>query len=308
MGVVNQEGTYLAIYRLDGHVMKPCNVYAANSVGWQGTTPGRRFLYNDLRGDFGVDPADVETGDSAESELNRAWDWDGEGRIWRGDQTKASAGAITCYRRTPTADARGGPVSSYGFADKAEFAFAAGAGWSWLSCQRLKYVGGANDTLYLSGYATDDDGTHGGTVARSQATAGTFLARYDDWHGAPRLVWRAALPYDHAGGGAIPKVAISAWDVAGERVFAGHLTGVYERGVPQPTGSGGETVRVLDAATGRLLAATLVPGDAVGGNANWVDMSHGVRAVRRGTGEYVVFVEDVVFHKVIVYRGEMEFP
>jgi hypothetical protein len=50
-----------------------------------------------------------------------------------------------------------------------------------------------------------------------------------------------------------------------------------------------------------------MPSEVVGRNSNWIDRAFGARATRRSNGEYVVFVEDVVLHKTLIYRGMLDF-
>lgn len=84
-------------------------------------------------------------------------------------------------------------------------------------------------------------------------------------------------------------------DIVGQRIFAGFLAG----GV-----NGQETIRVYDTETGSRLG-NLWPGPEIGSNANWFDLAYGIRAFQRSNGEYVVFAEDVVHGKTIIYRGSM---
>ena len=96
-------------------------------------------------------------------------------------------------------------------------------------------------------------------------------------------------------------------DAAGDYVFLGHLTGGQESGVPFTAGPGdGRTVEIWSLATGDHVH-NLMPSEVVGRNSNWIDHAFGVRATRRSNGEYVIFVEDVVLHKTLIYRGMLDF-
>ena len=50
------------------------------------------------------------------------------------------------------------------------------------------------------------------------------------------------------------------------------------------------------------LQGTLQPDQAVGKSSGWVDTPYGIRAARRTGGEYLVFVEEDLDAKVLLYR------
>jgi len=169
---------------------------------------------------------------------------------------------------------------------------------------RVQYVA-ETDTLYVSGWAP-------GTATTHHILAGNRLCRYDDftarqplfparWSLEPR--WTMPLPYDsahtHYG---FPWKCISSWNVAGNRIFLGHLTGVRENGVLMPRHS--DSIHVHRASDGAFLDR-LLPGPEVGASISWIDMNQGIVAVHDAPN-YTVTAEDVWGHKIFVWRGRFE--
>jgi hypothetical protein len=147
---------------------------------------------------------------------------------------------------------------------------------------RVQYVA-ETDTLYVGGW--DASKTLATRPAVDWHCVGNVVARYDHWKAGPRLAWTLPLRlkgmYD----------MIAAWQVAGDRLFAGVM------GTDQ-----GGSIEVYDATTGRGLG-TVKPGLEAGGHSGWLDMPYAVRAFRRADGEYVVLVEDDAYNRVLMYRG-----
>jgi hypothetical protein len=46
----------------------------------------------------------------------------------------------------------------------------------------------------------------------------------------------------------------------------------------------------------------MFPGPEVGGNSGWIDMVHGIHALKTSTGDYLIVVEEDWRGKNIVYR------
>jgi hypothetical protein len=78
--------------------------------------------------------------------------------------------------------------------------------------------------------------------------------------------------------------------VAGQKVFAGMLRTNATEGV-----------YVYDANTG-VQMAVLIPASLGLTPSAWIDGTEMVSAYRRDNGEYLVFVEDNLFAKVLMYR------
>jgi hypothetical protein len=130
--------------------------------------------------------------------------------------------------------------------------------------------------MYLSGQTKDRPISHG-----EWGTAGTVIARYDDWSRAPKLRYRIDLPY--IGG----KQFIVSVAYAGELAFAVDCKSAE--------------VFVYDLRDGSALG-TMKPGPEVHGESGWVDFRDAIRAMRRKDGSYLVFVEEDYKGKSLVYR------
>jgi hypothetical protein len=259
-------------------------IFGANPLqGWVSTQPERgRYIWRDKNGDGNFQTNEFD-GDGQSDEYAVGWDVDGKGNIWHSQEEWVPlSGSIGPVRQFPFQglDAHGNPIYSYATV----VSYPAPSPFKVVT--RLKYIA-EEDALYISGYTRENPGGHEPLRLR----VGTELVRYDKWlKGNRNPRWRIVLPYDPS-----THKVINAFDVVGQRIFAGFLAG---------GANDQETVRVYDSKTGSQLG-NLRPGPEIGGKANWIDMAYGIRAFQRSNGEYVVFVEDVVQGKTIIYRGAM---
>jgi hypothetical protein len=120
------------------------------------------------------------------------------------------------------------------------------------------------------------------------------LACHDHWSDAPRrLRWRIVLPFEKGSHGHESAEPIS-FDVAGDYVFAAYTRGLPADGVKYAYV---KVIRLADGtAVGNLVAEKEL------GEIGLLDLVHSVRAVRRGNGEYVVFLEDDAKAKTVMFR------
>ncbi len=145
---------------------------------------------------------------------------------------------------------------------------------------RLEYVP-ETDTMFLAGYTTDHPHKGG-----EWGVVGTEVLRYENWsQGSRTASTRIVLPYD---GLRDAKKFIKSFAVAGDYVFAGE-------------GREPCAIFVYNAKTG-VPVGKLQPDATVGSNSGWLDFPYAVRAFRRSNGEYLVFVEEDLDAKVILYR------
>ncbi len=145
---------------------------------------------------------------------------------------------------------------------------------------RVEYVP-ETDTMLLSGYTTDHPHTGG-----EWGIVGTEIVRYENWNQGNRTpTTRIVLPYD---GLKDAKKFIKTFAVAGDYVFAGEAR--------EPC-----ALYVYNAKTGASVGK-LQPDATVGSNSGWLDFPYAVRAFKRSNGEYLVFAEEDLDAKVILYR------
>lgn len=143
---------------------------------------------------------------------------------------------------------------------------------------RLEYIV-ETDTLYVSGYTQD-------VTPPSWGLMGGVLARYDGWlrgNRTPRYV--ISMPRDEEG------LFPEEFDVAGDYLFAAMVRGGYGHS---------SLVYAFRADNGEQ-EGVLFPGREVGGNSGWIDMVHGIHALKASDGTYLIVVEEDWRGKNIVY-------
>lgn len=145
---------------------------------------------------------------------------------------------------------------------------------------RAEYVP-ETDTMFLSGYTTDHPHKGG-----EWGIVGTEIVRFEKWNAGNRTPnARVVLPYD---GLKDAKKFIKSFAVAGEYLFAGE-------------GREPCAIYVYNAQTGAAVGK-LQPDATVGSHSGWLDFPYAVRAFRRSNGEYLIFAEEDLDAKVILYR------
>ena len=197
-----------------------------------------------------------------------AIDVDSNGSVWNGS---APGNTIRCY---PCAGWNPDGSARYDW-DK-PLVFPTPEGFTEVA--RVMYIP-ASDSLLISGYTKDQP-------AQSWGLAGSVMRRYDGWvKGARTLAWNADLPQDDTH--LHPKSVAQ----AGDYIFFGAC---------QPTKGVLSVVHVLRLSDGVRIGA--MQPDATAGDRGWIDISHGVRAFKRASGEYLVTVEEVARGKNLLYR------
>jgi len=238
---------------------------------WPAAQPPRgEWLWRDTDGDGKMEAGEfAQPGAGKDAPSGWGWSVDSAGDVWQASDRDG-------LREFPCLglDAHGSPLYSYASLKTmpmpAPFA----------ELCRAEYRP-ETDTMFLSGYTAERPHAGG-----EWGTVGTEIVRYDHWGSAkPAPALRIALPYD---GKRDAQVYIKAMCVAGDFVFA------TESRDP-------ERVFVYDARTGALQGA-MQPGAAVGGSSGWVDTPYGIRAAERTSGEYLIFVEEDLDAKVLLYR------
>ncbi len=239
--------------------------------GWPAGQPTKgEWLWRDTNGDGYMQAGEFQQPGGAK-DAPSLWGWsvDSRGDVWQATDREG----LRCFP-CGGLDAHGSPIYSY--ATMKTFPMPA----PFVDLCRAEYAP-ETDTLTLAGYTTDHPHTGG-----EWGTVGSEIVRYDHWsQGNPQPALRIALPYD---GKRDPQVYIKAMCLAGDYVFA------VESRDP-------ERVFVYDAQTGAL-QGTMQPDETLGRSSGWVDTPYGIRAAKRKNGEYLIFVEEDLDAKVILYR------
>ena len=261
----------LVIYRTTekDEIAVPCGCFAQKHLKgeWPPNQPSQgQWIWIDKNadGDF-----DADEFDSLPKDNPSAWGWwvDGKGDIWQ-------ASDANVVRRFPCQSLSAGGVPIYSFATvQTESAPA-----PFTHLQRIEYFP-ETDTMYLSGYSKEFANRHG-----NWKTTGKVICRYDDWSTKKTLRWELHPPFDEAQDRSKTFGTPVAMSVAGEYLFVAYLKTAE--------------VRIYEAATAKYVG-TLWPGKDMSG---WLDIPYAVRAHRRASGEYLVFVEEDAKAKIIMYR------
>jgi hypothetical protein len=257
----------LLMYRFDGEIAVPCGIFGKGKEDWLANEPtNSSWIWIDANGDGSPQANEYQaTGEKDDSVWG--WDIDSKGDVW----LAAEAGYIKHYRFGGL-NAHSCPVYNTKAVQKTAMP------QPFKTLTRIKYFP-EQDAMYLSGYTSDRPNIDG-----DWGLVGTEIIRYDNWSKTKKIRWRIALPYEVKRD---PKLHIKAMDVAANRVFA----------VSSKTAD----VFVYDATTGKQVQQ-LKPGPEVAGESGWIDIPFGIRAFRRSNGEYLVFVEEDLKAKVLMYR------
>jgi hypothetical protein len=267
----------LAIYRFDGELAVPSAIFSRQHSDWPANQPAiGSWLWHDKNGDGSIQSNEYE-GLGAEDLSLWGWEVDSKGDIWQASE----AGYIKHYRYQGL-DTYGSPI----YTSAASEVIAMPAPFNKL--ERIKYFP-ETDTMYLGGYTTERP-----KVGNEFGILGTEIVRYDNWNTTRNLRYRIFVPYEPAT--EIP-VVTRAMDVAGNSIFAVTSTS-------NANSKGKADVNIYDALSGAFLTK-LSPGSEVYSETGWVDIPYGLRAYRRSSGEYVVFVEEDAKAKTIMYRVKL---
>jgi hypothetical protein len=141
------------------------------------------------------------------------------------------------------------------------------------------------DSLYLFGYLKGEKVDSWGVVGRT-------ARRYDGWLAGKRtLAWTTSLPLTPDGYGKGKPLSAESVAVVGDYLFVGMCK-------PQEGRQYVHILRLKDAG----YVGSLWPGEAVGGQAGWLDMPYAVQGIRRKDGEYLLLVEEDFRGKNLLYR------
>ena len=274
MFMTDQYAGHLSIFQLQGEIAVPSGMISpahTGGSGWMSSVVPQNasFIWRDSNGDGNIQAGEFSDLTTEEAGI---WGWciDGQGNIW---QARETGDGLRIFYLQGT-DTNGNLLY-----DRAHMSVV-GVPAPFTQVERVEYDS-ATDTMYVGGYTAAHPIGNG-----YWGEVGTEIVRYDKWSTGNRTPrWRIVLPYDPANSRTIKAMA-----VAGQRVFAGMLAS-----------SASENVYVYDAGTGAALGQ-LVPGPEVNSSMGWIDGAQNLRAFQRSNGDYLVFVEEVAWEKVLMYR------
>ena len=271
-------GWRFEVYRFnaatDGEIAIPSGTMTDG--GGQNPRLGGETTWRDLNGN-GNPEEDEHFGSGVKGKVAiKSWWIDDVGDMW---QAAAYPGKI---RRFPFGglDKVGNPIWDY----KTMEVFDAPAPFTGRGSAPYRiHYDNTSDTLYLSGY-TEAAPTHQGYDIK---LIGRVMAAFPDWKkGNRKARWTSEL-FDAAGRGSRDPASFR---VAGDFVFVG-----YSGGASRPDSGFLRVFRASDGGhVGRIWA-----GDWASGR---IDVSHGVAAMKRKNGEYLVLVEEDWYARQMLYR------
>ncbi|RDK03915.1 hypothetical protein DLM46_05430 [Paraburkholderia lacunae] len=272
---LDMTSSYLRIYRFAGdqETAIPSGLFALWHIPgpWPPNQPARgEWIWRDTAGKGRFAPHDFEqnTADMRdEGPKLRGWWVDRRGDIWQGTATEG----IRCFPLQGF-DRTGNPVYHYASLRTYD------------TPSRLNHLArlvydDATDTLYLSGSTRQRPFNEANWNG-----AGSLLARYDHWKSG-KPVLRYAIEWPDRG----PEnpLFMTGFAVGGDYLFA-----VESRSA---------VVSVYERDTGREVGH-LAPGPEVGSTSGMMDEAMPISAHRLASGEYLVFVEEDLHGKTIMYR------
>ena len=279
--VSDMTGEYLQVYRFnsqtDGEVAIPCALFARKRAnipdGWPAHQPPKgEWIWRDRNGNGGIDDGEFESNGGQNSA--GIYVPDERGSIWHVDGQQ-----IRCLP-IGGLDDDGVPVWSYKTARV------------WPTppeldqVRRLHYLP-QQDAMILGGNRGEDKNQHWKPM-------GPVLCCYDGWSGnARKLRWQTVLPYEKGTRGHESAEPIS-FDVAGEYVFVAYTRGLKADNLRWAF------VKVLKLSDGSFVGN--FSSESQLGEIGLLDMVESIRAARRSNGEYIVFMEDDLKSKVIMFR------
>jgi len=276
-------GERLEIYRFnsatDGEIAIPSGFLKSGGGGLTNAPEKGEWLWRDLNGN-GNPETDEFSQPASKSNFNiKGWWVDERGDLWQ-----TVFGPPNQIRRFPYAglDAKGNPMWDFGTMQVCEapapFAGKGGAPY------RAEYFPDT-DTLFISGYTTDVP-VHGGHNIK---LIGTSIAAYPNWSKGGRIAKWVNPLFDGSGK---TNRGPTSMRVAGDFIFVGYDGGSYA-----PDSGFVRIFRTSDGGhVGRMWA---------GSNANGrIDITYGVSAIKRKSGEYLVLVEDDWYARLAFYRWQ----
>jgi len=273
----------LQVYRFDlsnhEEIAIPSVLFAKSHLkkketGWPPHQPEKgEWIWRDSNGNGAFDAGEYVT--NGEKNAPGLWGWsvDSEGNVWQATHN-AGIRKFACRGL----DQKGN--LTYEFSSMRTFAMPE----PFTRLERVYYIQ-ETDSLYLPGY-TKSQPHHDGMWK----VMGRVICRYDNWskgNRAPR--WQIIPDYTVDGSWRGKPASMT---VAGDYVFVVYVVGGRIEVFKANTGASVGYMKPGPEVGGAL------PSDAVG----WVDIPEGIRAYRRSSGEYLVFVEEDWKSKILMYQ------
>lgn len=273
MFVGDQNGEQLRVYRFnqttDGEIAIPAGLFSSSSASWFSipNQPGGEYIWRDSDADGYPDAGEFfnkPNGYNIPSEFTQ-WYVDANGDIWQSFSYNNDETDVRRYRLQGF-DANG--VPNYGtYNDVTHW-----QGPSATANLRQIAYDSATDTMYL----VDRTGE------------GDVLYRYNSWKTGRSLAWSTNIRLWGKDSGTIA--------IAGDFVFVGYP-------FFSPYGlTGNEGMLQVYRKSDGGIAGQIKPGPEVGGQSATLDISDSIRAFKRSNGEYLVFAEENLYGKQIMYR------
>jgi hypothetical protein len=210
---------------------------------------------------------------------------DSQGNIWYADAT----GGIKKFTANTTLDANGNPTWSNSTTIPMPAPFTA--------IRRIEYDV-SKDAMFIFGYTADypnDKNFWGKAVGRR-------MARYNNWSTGNRTAsWVSGdFLYHKIAGLEHGDSFIAAADISADYIFLqySHQLWYANNGTNTPNRQYLEVYRKSDGSK----VGYMQPSPEADLGWAQVDIPYGMRAMRRTNGQYLIFVEDDWFHKVIMYK------
>ncbi len=275
--VLSMQARRVLIFRFspatDGETAIPAGIWESQggySADYPGSPRGKDFFWRDINGDGRFDADEFAAGPGVPNVGFGLW-VDSNGDFWSCNHWAGNGVGIRRWKMQGF-DAHGNPIYDYSAGNYTEFQRPEG---SQGDLRRLEYFP-ATDTMYVASTSVSD----------GDRDAGNRIVKYDHWNSSKRSVaWTLDPPLD--------KTKISAISVAGDYLFLGYSY--------FGTNSREGTIRVYKVADGSY-AGEITPTPAVGSVSGTFDIPYAIRAVKRQSGEYLIFAEDDHYAKIIVHR------
>jgi hypothetical protein len=193
----------------------------------------------------------------------------------------ANGGVWKANRESSTAKIRYFPLQGFDGNGNPQYTYASSIGYAPTEIADVKRLefDAPNNVLYAAGRSAESvsDGDWG--------SVGDRLVRYNNFTGTRSTAWSIALP--HSAPSPASEFSVKAFCEAGDYIF---LVANRNGRIYVHKKSDGSKV------------GEILPTSATGSKSGWSDFNGAIRATKRSNGEYLIFVEENGYGKVMMYR------